>query len=601
MLQFSPYVLPSIISIPILLWLALQIWSRRPANGILPFVTMVVGLLIWTIGSTSELSVTDPSFKRVFIHVSYLGISIIPPTWLLFCLAYTGSYKWVTKRKLYLFLIEPVLLQIAMLTNPSHKWFWADIQFVESYGIIIRETVPGNLFWLHAGYSYLLLAMGCVVLIRTMFRSPQLYRGQMTLLLIAAFTPWVANVVFLLGLSPLPDFVDLTPLAFVITVLALGWSMYRFRLLDLIPIARDLIVENMEDAILVLDSSRRIVDANGSALHILARTLEEVMGQRIPEVLPNQQALVDELDVKGQIETEIQIPSNDQTHYYKLRVRTLYNRQHEVSGYIVSLTDVTSLKEVNKELEIANEKAREATRLKSQFLATMSHELRTPLNAIIGYTELQLAGITGEMNDMQRQYQERVFANSKNLLQLINDILDLSKIEAGRMELIHEPFELQSWVDEVVAQNRVLADEKGLAFLVDVDVRIPRYLIGDVGRLRQILVNLLSNAFKFTNVGHVKLSIRQQSKNTWAIIVEDTGIGIPPHKLETIFDEFHQVDNSSTREYGGTGLGLAIVRKLAMTTGGNIRVSSVVGEGSQFIVTLPLEIADIPEADLQKI
>jgi len=562
---------------------------------------MAIGLTIWTFGNSAQLSLTTLSAKTFFLHITYVGITIVPPAWMLFCLAYTGRGKWITRRKLLLFLIEPIFVQIAILTNPVHMSFWQEFRLEAVNGIIVTTSLAGNLFWLHAMYSYIFLLVGCAVLIRTMWRSPQLYRGQMTLLLVGAFAPWIANIVFLAGWSPLPRFVDLTPLAFVITVITIGWSMYRFRLLDLVPIARDVIVDNMDDAILVLDSSLRIVDANHSAVKLLRIPLTQMLGQPVPQVLSNQNELLDQLTKTGVVETEIELPVDETMHFFKLRVSTIYNQQKETSGHIVVVQDITSLKEANRALKLANEKTQEMTRLKSEFLATMSHELRTPLNAIIGYTELQLAGMVGELSEVQQQYQERVFSNANHLLELINDILDLSKVEAGRMEFIREPFDLRNWVKEIVQQNSVLAEEKKLQFTADIDENMPNTIVGDAGRLRQIVINLLSNAIKFTHDGSVNLSIKRHSESIWTIIVEDTGIGIPPHKQETVFDEFHQVDNSSTRQYSGTGLGLAIVRKLALTMGGNVRLSSTLGKGSQFSIILPLEIDETSDIALQAV
>jgi len=247
------------------------------------------------------------------------------------------------------------------------------------------------------------------------------------------------------------------------------------------------------------------------------------------------------------------------------------------------------LVEANHALARARKQAEDATRLKSQFLATMSHELRTPLNAIIGYTEIQLAGMAGELTDEQRDYQERVLANADHLLELINDVLDISKIEAGRLEIVNKPFDLQIWISELVAQMKVLAEEKGLDFVISMDERIPQRIIGDPARIRQIATNLLSNAIKFTNEGHIHLRTRKHGRDAWKLIVEDTGIGIPSHLQETIFEEFRQVDSSSQRKVGGTGLGLSIVRKLALMMGGNVRVMSQVGKGSTFTIILPLE------------
>jgi len=252
----------------------------------------------------------------------------------------------------------------------------------------------------------------------------------------------------------------------------------------------------------------------------------------------------------------------------------------------------------NRELGEARRQAEDATRLKSQFLATMSHELRTPLNAIIGYTEIQLAGMTGEITDEQRDYQERVVTNAEHLLNLINDVLDISKIEAGRMELVQKDFTLSEWVSDIDNQMRVLAEAKSLDFIVEVDSRMPDRISGDPARMKQVVINLLSNAIKFTESGSVHLTIRKHGRDTWHVIVEDTGIGIASHMQETIFEEFRQVDSSSRRKSGGTGLGLAIVRKLLLMMGGTIRLSSQSGEGSIFTITLPLETNNMSATDV---
>jgi PAS domain S-box-containing protein len=288
--------------------------------------------------------------------------------------------------------------------------------------------------------------------------------------------------------------------------------------------------------------------------------------------------------------------------YNELSLAPIHDENGVLSHYVGITTDVTSrihyeariqdrneaLRDAIHHLAQARKQAEDATRLKSQFLATMSHELRTPLNAIIGYTEIQLAGMTGSLNAEQRDYQERVLSNADHLLRLINDVLDISKIEAGRMEIVEKPFYLRQWVEETVSQVRILAEEKGLRFEVEIDNRMPNYIVGDAARIRQVAYNLLSNAVKFTHKGHLRLSIRLQGENTWQLIVEDTGIGIASHLQETIFEEFRQLDASSQRKVGGTGLGLSIVRKLSLMMGGNVRVKSQVGEGSQFTVILPL-------------
>lgn len=245
-----------------------------------------------------------------------------------------------------------------------------------------------------------------------------------------------------------------------------------------------------------------------------------------------------------------------------------------------------SLVKANREIAVARKQAEAANRLKSQFLATMSHELRTPLNAVIGYSQLQLAGMIGELNEEQQSFQERILANAQHLLQLINEVLDLSKIEAGRLELAEKPFDLYELLNEIMVQNQVLARNKSLVFELSIDERLPHTLLGDRGRIKQIIINLVSNAIKFTDKGLITVEATLHDKQNWRIRVTDTGIGISSTMQETIFDEFRQAENGIDR--GGTGLGLAIVRKLTLMMGGNVRVSSEIGQGSAFTITLPI-------------
>jgi signal transduction histidine kinase len=250
-----------------------------------------------------------------------------------------------------------------------------------------------------------------------------------------------------------------------------------------------------------------------------------------------------------------------------------------------------SLKEAwqtNLELVEARRVAEESARLKSQFLSTMSHELRTPLNAVIGYSEIMLEGISGDLNEEQTDNIKRIQVNAHHLLSLINDVLDLSKIEAGRLVVTPSPLLIADLMDEVMYQTSVLIGARPIQMQYTLDPQLPREALGDYGRLKQIMINLISNSAKFTDRGEIRLDVAKLDADRWTITVSDTGIGIPSCALEYIFDEFRQVDDSEQRRYGGTGLGLAIVKRLVLLMNGTIRVTSKIGEGSTFIVTLPL-------------
>jgi signal transduction histidine kinase len=261
------------------------------------------------------------------------------------------------------------------------------------------------------------------------------------------------------------------------------------------------------------------------------------------------------------------------------------------------------LTQLAEELRVANVQLTEVNRLKSHFLANMSHELRTPLNSIIGYTDMLSEGVYGELNEKQTDRLDRVRRNGQHLLQLINDILDLSKIEAGRMELDIEPVSLHDIINQCMGTFEPLALKKNLELVREVPDDLPM-IMADRGRATQVLMNLISNAVKFTADGKViirvqpfmtsqlasiPVQIRDGGSGPWMLVkVEDTGIGISPEDQMIIFDEFRQADGSPSRKYEGTGLGLAITRKLVELMHGYIWLTSAPGQGSTFHILLPL-------------
>ncbi|MBF0310371.1 MAG: response regulator [Magnetococcales bacterium] len=259
----------------------------------------------------------------------------------------------------------------------------------------------------------------------------------------------------------------------------------------------------------------------------------------------------------------------------------------------MAITDITLRKEQERALLQSKEKAEAADQAKSIFLATMSHEIRSPMNVILGMNEILLEG---DLNAEQRRYVEMMHRSSQAILAILNDVLDISRFESSQFTLQEQPFCPGQVVEETSRLMMLAAGQKGLLLVTDVEAAIPPLIPGDGNRVRQVLVNLIANAIKYTDQGRVTVSLRHAPEgNALLFSVADTGIGIAAHNRERIFDRFIQVDTGLTRSYGGVGLGLAIARKLVERMGGHLRVESELGLGSTFFFTLPLREVVLPQ------
>jgi PAS domain S-box-containing protein len=357
-------------------------------------------------------------------------------------------------------------------------------------------------------------------------------------------------------------------------------------------------VERVKDyAILMLDPHGRIVTWNAGAERIKGYTASEIIGRNSscfysPEDIESGHP-EEELRMaaeKGQCEEEGWRVRRDGSRFFaQVLITAVHDEAGRLRGFSTVTRDITERRNAQQQLVAERQRAEEANRAKSEFLATMSHEIRTPMNAILGMADMLWES---KLDSDQRRYVEVFRRAGSNLLVLINDILDLSKIEAGHLELEQVEFDLEEMVDQAIELTAVKAHAKGIVLLCRLSPGVATALVGDPTRLRQILINLLGNAIKFTDSGEVVLTVQNgESGHSGEIefAVSDTGIGIPPEKLETIFDDFSQADASTTRKYGGTGLGLGISRRLVESMGGRLTAESCLGKGSTFRFTSRFE------------
>lgn len=363
-------------------------------------------------------------------------------------------------------------------------------------------------------------------------------------------------------------------------------------------------LDTMAEGLVVLDGKEQVALANSAFGRLLGEDPDALMGTSISR-LPWQDANGKSLDVdsspwrramttgEAELNQRIRLLLEDGRHYtFMINCSPVAGSGGAASvGVLVSFDDVTELEEKEVELVKAKQQAEEANQAKSAFLANMSHEIRTPMNAILGFTELLRRGGARDESERKRHL-ETVYSSGKHLLNLINDILDLSKVESGKFELEHIECDPYRVVQEVVRVLGVKAREKDIGLTLAIEGTVPERVVSDPGRIRQIATNLIGNAIKFTDNGCVEVFIRVAESNQSRVFefdVKDSGVGMSEQALEKIFEAFVQADSSVTRQFGGTGLGLSISRDFARAMGGDISVESVLGQGSVFKVRLVVE------------
>ncbi len=397
------------------------------------------------------------------------------------------------------------------------------------------------------------------------------------LLVFASGIPMAGHLIGIIGHQ---NEFDVVPAGVAVGVTIFSYAIIKRRLFDIVEVAHENILTTIEDAIIIVDSALRFLEANDAAIKLFPELENGVPGCKLDNRL-----LAQVLSEKRDCQMVLK------SRYYNVHVNEVM-KNGNLGGYIALFFDVTKTVRQMQQMRLWKEKADRANRAKSLFLANMSHEIRTPLNAILGFDEVILRDY---QDPMVQEYGKNIQDSAGALLAIVNDILDFSKIEADKIEIHEEPYQIKHMLQELESMFHIKAEEKKLSFSMEVSEQLPSWLIGDDVRVRQIATNLISNAVKYTSEGSVIVKVVWEEDNDiskMTISVTDTGIGIKEKEISHLFTSFERLDENRNRSIEGTGLGLNITKRLVELMNGELLVQSEYGKGSVFTAIIPQRVPD---------
>jgi signal transduction histidine kinase len=549
------------------------------------FGLMMFSNAIWSLGYGFELASSTLEQMKFFINIEYLGISSLPLSWFIFCMELSGKTNWLKKpMNIGLLMLIPVVTTILVWTNSYHHLHYKELSVNYQYAFPMLHIVPGISYIIFTVFFYVLLAIGSYSLILKFAKADKIYKKQNFGIVIAVSIPWTANITYLLGLRPFGS-LDLTPFAFIATILLISIGIYRFKLFDILPVAREKVLELMQDGFIVIDGQHRVIDYNFAfKKYVGNKENSKIIGVPIEILFPTQTLLLDH--IKNHRSGKIELMVDNFLGVFDLEADISYLNQQSLGSEatIIKLQDLTNLRqEALKSKEQAQELQR-LNHLKDRIFSIIAHDLRGPLVNLSEVLKMLTNGLISmeEFKDITPKLGTDIIYTTD----LLENILHWSRSQLKGFGVNKEYFDLRSLIVNEINYHMPSASTKKVEIIHDV---FPGHTVfADVLMIQIVVRNILSNAIKFCNEG-CEIHIYASYKDGFMQLgMRDNGIGMDQEKAKLIFRGDHLTTRGTSNEKG-TGLGLMVCKEFMQKNNGDIVVESEVGKGTLFTISIPVD------------
>lgn len=552
------------------------------------FSLLMIAVALWAFGYGMELSVKSLSSALWWIRLEYIGIALIPALWLAFVLKFSSLMPSIKPHVYAAIGLIPLLTLLSAWTTPMHTFLYQEVSIVEEGGAFLLSIQPGIWYHVHTVYFYTALVVGIGILYKNQ-QSGVLFRKQKKVITLAVFVPWLANMLYQSRFRPF-DHLDLTPLAFLVTISIIGYGLYRYRLMSLLPLARNKVMQAMQEGVLILDNQLRLFDFNAAAIQMLE--VQYTLSYGLPlkggdplsrqlKAFSSDKVIQHERQSSSQA-IEMHVPDRRGLYKWLSCSVSAIHHEGETEGYLVLIRDISTEKDYFNKLNQKSEELKQLNEYKDQLFSIIAHDLKGPIGRLTGLLDL----IDGKA--MSEEQALPIFGQlrqeSADTYNMLENLLYWTRSQFKGMKLNPTVVSLRHIINDVVDNERMRLEEKSLKVALELEEGLQ--VMADADMIKIVFRNLLSNAIKFSHCsGSIVITGTQNGKMARICLV-DQGVGIEREVLKNLFST--QVKSSrGTRQEKGTGIGLQLCQQLIRLNQGSISVDSETGKGTSVHIYLP--------------